>query len=214
MADKYAKTAKEILDCVGGGDNIISAAHCATRLRLVLKDESLINLDSLDKIELVKGNFNNGGQFQIILGTGIVNNVYDEFIKIADISESTKDEVKQEAAKKMNPVQKLLKTLADVFVPILPALVASGLLMGINNILTAEGMFFSGKSLIDAYPQIKDIADMINLASNAGFTFLPVLIGFSAAKIFGGTPILGAVIGAIMIHPDLMNAWSVASADC
>lgn len=102
----------------------------------------MINLDSLDKIELVKGNFNNGGQFQIILGTGIVNNVYDEFIKIADISESTKDEVKQEAAKKMNPVQKLLKTLADVFVPILPALVASGLLMGINNILTAEGMFF------------------------------------------------------------------------
>lgn len=212
MADKYAKTAKEILDCVGGGDNIISAAHCATRLRLVLKDESLINLDSLDKIELVKGNFNNGGQFQIILGTGIVNNVYDEFIKIADISESTKDEVKQEAAKKMNPVQKLLKTLADVFVPILPALVASGLLMGINNILTAEGMFFSGKSLIDAYPQIKDIADMINLASNAGFTFLPVLIGFSAAKIFGGTPILGAVIGAIMIHPDLLNGYSYGQA--
>ena len=212
MADKYVKTAKEILDCVGGGDNIISAAHCATRLRLVLKDESLINLDSLDKIELVKGNFNNGGQFQIILGTGIVNNVYDEFIKIADISESTKDEVKQEAAKKMNPVQKLLKTLADVFVPILPALVASGLLMGINNILTAEGMFFSGKSLIDAYPQIKDIADMINLASNAGFTFLPVLIGFSAAKIFGGTPILGAVIGAIMIHPDLLNGYSYGQA--
>ena len=212
MEDKYAKTAREILNCIGGGENVISSAHCATRLRLVLKDESKINMDALEQIELVKGNFNNGGQFQIILGTGIVDKVYAEFVKIGNVAEMTKEEVKQEAAKKMNPVQKLLKTLADVFVPILPALVASGLLMGINNILTAQGMFFTDMSLVDAYPQIKDLADMINLASNAGFTFLPVLIGFSAAKIFGGTPILGAVIGAIMIHPDLLNGYSYGQA--
>ena len=212
MEDKYAKTAREILNCIGGGENVISSAHCATRLRLVLKDESKINMDALEQIELVKGNFNNGGQFQIILGTGIVDKVYAEFVKIGNVAEMTKEEVKQEAAKKMNPVQKLLKTLADVFVPILPALVASGLLMGINNILTAQGMFFADMSLVDAYPQIKDLADMINLASNAGFTFLPVLIGFSAAKIFGGTPILGAVIGAIMIHPDLLNGYSYGQA--
>lgn len=212
MEDKYAKTAREILNCIGGGENVISSAHCATRLRLVLKDESKINMDVLEQIELVKGNFNNGGQFQIILGTGIVDKVYAEFVKIGNVAEMTKEEVKQEAAKKMNPVQKLLKTLADVFVPILPALVASGLLMGINNILTAQGMFFADMSLVDAYPQIKDLADMINLASNAGFTFLPVLIGFSAAKIFGGTPILGAVIGAIMIHPDLLNGYSYGQA--
>lgn len=212
MEDKYAKTAREILNCIGGGENVISSAHCATRLRLVLKDESKINIDALEQIELVKGNFNNGGQFQIILGTGIVDKVYAEFVKIGNVAEMTKEEVKQEAAKKMNPVQKLLKTLADVFVPILPALVASGLLMGINNILTAQGMFFADMSLVDAYPQIKDLADMINLASNAGFTFLPVLIGFSAAKIFGGTPILGAVIGAIMIHPDLLNGYSYGQA--
>lgn len=212
MEDKYVKTAQEILECMGGKDNIASAAHCATRLRLVLKNESLINKDALDDIDLVKGNFNNGGQFQIILGTGIVNKVYAEFIKMANITEMTKEELKQQAAKKMNPIQKLLKTLADVFVPILPALVASGLLMGINNILTAQGMFVADKSLVEAFPAIKDFAEMVNLFSNAGFTFLPVLIGFSAAKIFGATPILGAVIGAIMIHPDLMNGYSYGQA--
>ena len=212
MEDKYVKTAQEILECMGGKDNIASAAHCATRLRIVLKNESLINKDALDDIDLVKGNFNNGGQFQIILGTGIVNKVYAEFIKMANITEMTKEELKQQAAKKMNPIQKLLKTLADVFVPILPALVASGLLMGINNILTAQGMFVADKSLVEAFPAIKDFAEMVNLFSNAGFTFLPVLIGFSAAKIFGATPILGAVIGAIMIHPDLMNGYSYGQA--
>lgn len=156
MEEKYVNAAQEILDCIGGKDNVASAAHCATRLRLVLKDESLIRIDELEKIDLVKGNFNNGGQFQIILGTGIVNKVYAEFIKIANITEMTKEELKQQAAKKMNPVQKLLKTLADVFVPILPALVASGLLMGINNILTAQGMFVADKSLVEAFPAIKD----------------------------------------------------------
>lgn len=212
MEEKYGKAAREILSCVGGEGNIVSAAHCATRLRLVLKDDSKVDLDALENIELVKGNFNNGGQFQIILGTGIVNKVYAEFIAIAHITEMTKEELKQQAAKKMNPVQKLLKTLADVFVPILPALVASGLLMGINNILTAQGMFVPGKSLVEAFPAIKDVAEMVNLFSNAGFTFLPVLIGFSAAKIFGATPILGAVIGAIMIHPDLMNGYGYGQA--
>ncbi len=212
MEEKYGKAAREILSCVGGEGNIVSAAHCATRLRLVLKDDSKVDLNALENIELVKGNFNNGGQFQIILGTGIVNKVYGEFIAIAHITEMTKEELKQQAAKKMNPVQKLLKTLADVFVPILPALVASGLLMGINNILTAQGMFVPGKSLVEAFPAIKDIAEMVNLFSNAGFTFLPVLIGFSAAKIFGATPILGAVIGAIMIHPDLMNGYGYGQA--
>lgn len=212
MENKYLNAAKEILDCIGGKDNVVRAAHCATRLRLVLKDDTLINLEKLEKIDLVSGNFNNAGQFQIILGTGVVNKVYDEFVKIADITEMSKEDVKKEANKKMNPVQKLLKTLADVFVPILPALAASGLLMGINNILTAKGMFVAGKSLVEAYPQISDIAAIINLASNAGFVFLPVLIGFAAAKIFGGTPILGAVIGAIMIHPDLLNGYSYGQA--
>lgn len=214
MANKkdYKKTAEHILENVGGKDNLISVAHCATRLRLVLKDDTKIDLKNIEEIDLVKGNFNNGGQFQIILGTGIVDEVAKEFISIADLSESSKEEVKKQGENKQNIFQRLLKSLADVFVPILPALVAAGLLMGLNNVLTAQGLFFEGKSLIEAYPKWADVASMINTFSNAAFTFLPVLIGFSAAKIFGGTPVLGAVIGAIMIHPDLLNGYNYGQA--
>lgn len=210
--DNYKGTAEQILENVGGKENLVSVAHCATRLRLVLKDDTKINLKEIEEIDLVKGNFNNGGQFQIILGTGIVDEVAKEFIAISNISESTKEEVKKKGEKKQNVLQRLLKSLADIFVPILPALVAAGLLMGLNNVLTAEGLFVEGKSLIEAYPQWADVASMINTFSNAAFTFLPVLIGFSAAKIFGGTPVLGAVIGAIMIHPDLLNGYSYGQA--
>ena len=169
-------------------------------------------MDEIENIDLVKGSFNNGGQFQIILGTGIVDEVYREFMGIVNLEEVSKAELKEAAGKKMNVFQRILKSLADVFVPILPALVAAGLLMGLNNVLTAQGLFIEGKSIIEAYPQIADLADMINVFSNAAFTFLPVLIGFSATKIFGGTPVLGAVIGAIMIHPDLLNGYSYGQA--
>ena len=137
----YQKAAKEILRLIGGKENIISAAHCATRLRLVLKDEKLADVEGILNTELVKGQFATGGQFQIIIGSGTVDEVYKYFIQYADIKESSKNEVKQAADKKMNPLQQLVKMLADVFVPIIPALVASGLLMGLNNILTAEGLF-------------------------------------------------------------------------
>ena len=120
---------------------MVSAAHCATRLRLVLKDESKADVDGILKTELVKGQFSTGGQFQIIIGSGTVDEVYKYFIQYADINESSKNEVKKDADQKMNPLQKLVKMLADVFVPIIPALVASGLLMGLNNVLTAEGLF-------------------------------------------------------------------------
>lgn len=213
MANKnYEKAAKEILEAVGGKENVVSGAHCATRLRLVLKDDSKINKDKLDNIELVKGSFNNAGQFQIILGTGIVNEVFKFFSQAAELSEVGKEELKEIAAKKANVFQRILKSLADVFVPILPALVASGLLMGINNVLTSKGLFVAGKTLIEVFPQFTDLANMINLFSNAAFVFLPVLIGFHAAKNFGGTPVLGAVIGAIMIHPDLLNGYGYGEA--
>lgn len=213
MAGKnYEKTAKEILEAVGGKENVVSGAHCATRLRLVLKDDSKISKDKLDNIELVKGSFNNAGQFQIILGTGIVNEVFKFFSQAAELSEVGKEELKEIAAKKGNVFQRMLKSLADVFVPILPTLVASGLLMGINNVLTSKGLFVAGKTLIEVFPQFTDLANMINLFSNAAFVFLPVLIGFHAAKNFGGTPVLGAVIGAIMIHPDLLNGYGYGEA--
>ena len=212
MSKNYNQISKEILENVGGKENIVSAAHCATRLRLVLKDDKKINIKAIEEMPAVKGNFNTSGQFQIILGSGVVNEVYKELIKMADISEGSKEELKKEADKKLNPVQRLIKSLADVFVPVLPILVAAGLLMGINNILTSQGLFIEGQSLIEAHPQFKDLAEMINTFANTGFAFLPIFLGFSATKVFGGNPYLGACIGALMIHGDLLNGYSYPAA--
>lgn len=199
----YKNAAKQVYDYVGGKENIISAAHCATRLRLVIGDNKKCRKEALESVEGVKGVFEAAGQLQIIFGTGTVNKVYDEFISIAGITAATKEEVKEAAASKQNFFQRLIKTLGDVFVPIIPAIVASGLLMGL-----LEG-------LSKLYPAMADSGTytIIHLFSNAAFVFLPVLIAVSAAKVFGGNQFLGAVIGMIMIHPDLMNAWSVATAD-
>ena len=207
----YAKLARDIMELVRE-ENIISAAHCATRLRLVLKDESKADVDEILKVDLVKGQFANAGQFQIIIGSGTVNEVYKRFIETGGIAEATKSEVKQAAAQKMNPLQRLVKTLSDVFVPLIPALVASGLMMGLNNVLTANGLFVSGQSLAEAYPALSDIAAMINTFASAAYAFLPILIGFSATKMFGGNPYLGAVIGMIMVSGDLLNAYAYGTA--
>lgn len=205
-------SSKQIIDIIGGKENIISAAHCATRLRLVLKDESIIDVDKLSDVEVVKGHFSNSGQFQIIIGSGTVDEVYKEIVILAGITETSKEEVKKKADEKLNPLQVLVKTLANLFVPILPALIASGLLMGINNVLTSQDLFIQGKSIIEAYPQIADLARLINTFANAAYVFLPVLIAFSATKLFGGNPYLGAVIGMIMVHPDLLNGYGYGSA--
>lgn len=210
--ERYQASAEQLLKLVGGSENIISAAHCATRLRLVLKDESKANVDEILKVDLVKGQFANAGQFQIIIGSGTVDEVYKRFIQAGGIAEASKSDVKQAAVQKMNPVQRLVKTLSDVFVPLIPALVASGLMMGINNILTANGLFFPGQSLVEAYPGLADLAAMINTFASAAYAFLPILIGFSATKMFGGNPYLGAVIGMIMVSGDLLNAYSYGSA--
>lgn len=202
----YNKIAKEIIECVGGKDNITGAMHCATRLRLNLVDESKVNEDALTDIEVVKGTFLAKGQYQVILGPGLVNLVCDEVTSILGIKSDSVEQVQKE--EKGNLLQRAVQLLSDIFVPIIPAIVAGGLLMGINNILTANGLFFAGKSLIEAYPQFADLAAMINLFSNAAFTFLPVLIGFSATKKFGGNPFLGAAMGMIMVHPELLNAYS------
>lgn len=199
----YKKTASEILSSIGGSENIASAAHCATRLRLVIADNSRISKDVLENIDGVKGVFESAGQLQIIIGTGTVNKVYDEFIKEAGISAASKDDVKKAAASKAPWYKRAIKTLGDIFVPIIPAIVASGLLMGL-----LEGFTNLFPSLAES-----DTYTIFHLFSNAAFTFLPVLIAISAARVFGGNMFLGAVIGMIMIHPDLMNAWNVAGAD-
>ena len=190
-------------------ENIKSVQHCATRLRLQLKNNDLRNEEAVSDIEGVKGVFLTQSQFQIIFGSGLVNLVCDEVQKQLGIAVDTSaDDEKEE--KKGNALQRLVKLLSDIFVPIIPAIVAGGLLMGLNNILTAA--MFHGKSVIDLYPQWKGLATAINLFASAPFTFLPVLIGFSATKKFGGNPYLGAAMGMIMVHPDLLSAYSIGIA--
>ncbi len=179
------KSARQIVEAVGGAENIAAATHCVTRLRFALIDESKVDQEMLDQIDVVKGSFSTNGQFQVVIGQGTVNKVYAELVKETGIGESTKDEVKKASEKNMNPLQRAVKTLADIFIPILPAIVTAGLLMGINNILTAEGIFFSTKSIVQVYPQWADLANMINLIAGTAFTFLPALIGWSAVKRFG-----------------------------
>ena len=134
----YRKAASEVIRLIGGKDNIVSAAHCATRLRMVIADNSKVSKEALEEVEGVKGVFEASGQLQIIFGTGVVNKVYDEFIAIAGISAATKEDVKKDAASKGNPFQRFIKTLGDIFVPIIPAIVASGFLMGIMDIFLCQ----------------------------------------------------------------------------
>lgn len=205
----YAKIARQVIENVGGKQNIKSVQHCATRLRLQLKNNDLRNEEAVSDIEGVKGVFLTQSQFQIIFGSGLVNLVCDEVQKQLGIAVDTSaDDEKEE--KKGNALQRLVKLLSDIFVPIIPAIVAGGLLMGLNNILTAA--MFHGKSVIDLYPQWKGLATAINLFASAPFTFLPVLIGFSATKKFGGNPYLGAAMGMIMVHPNLLSAYSIGIA--
>ncbi len=202
----YKQSAKEVYEKIGGKQNLISAAHCATRLRLVIADNDKCDKEAVENIDGVKGVFFASGQLQIIFGTGIVNKVYDEFIAIAGITASTKEEVKAAATAKTNWFQKAIKTLGDIFVPIIPAIVASGFLMGIMESLNF--MVNNGIINIDTSSSLYVFAQIF---SNTAYTFLPILIAFSAAKVFGGNPFLGAVIGMIMIHPNLQNAWTVAT---
>ncbi|WP_368917420.1 sucrose-specific PTS transporter subunit IIBC [Staphylococcus haemolyticus] len=208
----YKKSAEEILEAIGGEDNLDAMAHCATRLRLVLNDESKVDEETLSKMDVVKGTFSTGGQYQIIIGSGTVNKVFNELEKITGKEASTTADVKDKSALNMNPLQRFVKMLSDIFVPIIPAIVAGGLLMGINNILTAPDLFYDNKSLIDVHSQFAGLADMINIFANAPFTLLPILIGFSAAKRFGGNPFLGAALGMILVHPSLMSAYDFPKA--
>lgn len=200
----YKQTAAEILTQIGGRENLVSAAHCATRLRLVIADNAKCSKQALEDVDGVKGVFEASGQLQLIIGTGTVNKVYDEFIALAGVSAASKEDVKRAAASKGNPFQRFIKTLGDIFVPIIPAIVASGFLMGIMeslNFLINNGyLSLSTESALFV---------LANMFSNTAYVFLPVLIGFSAARVFGGNPFLGGVIGMIMVHPNLQNAWTM-----
>lgn len=201
MAMDYAKCAKEIFENLGGRENLVSAAHCATRLCLVTVDNSKIDMKKLENIDGVKGVFSNNGQLQLIIGTGTVNKVYEEFLKVSGMTAATKEEVKAAAAAKQPLLKRMIKSLGDVFVPILPAIVASGLMMGLVEALAKAIPTFASS----------DWFGILDMMANTSFVFLPVLIAVSAARVFGGNIFLGAVIGMIMIHPNLINAWNVGS---
>ena len=201
MALDYRKCAEQIAANIGGGANVISAAHCATRLRLVIADNSKVNKKALEEVDGVKGMFESNGQLQLIIGTGTVNKVYDEFLSVTGASAASKDDVKKAAASKMPLWKKILKTPGDVFVPILPAIVASGLMMGL---VEAIPKFFPAFAGTDWY-------SFLDLVANTAFALLPVLVAISAARVFGGNIFLGAVIGLMMVHPALINAWTVGN---
>ncbi len=207
MALDAARAAKEILAAVGGPENVVSAAHCATRLRLVIADDSKVDKDAVEDALGAKGNFQASGQLQIIYGTGTVNKVYEEFCKQGNISAVSKDELKNVAAQNQNKFMAAIKVLSDVFVPIIPAIVASGMLMGIMGAL--EFMANSGMIAIDTNGVWWRIAGLINACALAN---LQILLGFSSATVFGGNPYLGASFGALLISGSFINAWSAADA--
>ena len=201
MALDYRKCAEEIYSHLGGKENIISAAHCATRLRLVIADNSKLDIKALENVDGVKGLFDSNGQLQLIIGTGTVNKVYDEFLAVTGLTAASKADVKAAAASRMPLWKKILKTPGDVFVPILPAIVASGLMMGL---VEAIPKFWPAFGASDWY-------GFLDLVANTAFALLPVLVAISAARVFGGNIFLGAVIGLMMVHPALINAWTVGN---
>jgi len=209
MADNQ-QVAKEIINAVGGKENILSAAHCATRLRIMVKDKEHIDQKKVEEIEKVKGAFFNSGQYQVILGTGTVNKVYEEVVKLG-IGGSTKAEQAKEAAKSGNAFQRAIRSFGDVFVPIIPALVATGLFMGLRGLVMQEQIL----GLFGLTPD--DISQnfllFTEILTDTAFVFLPALVAWSTFRVFGGSPIIGLVLGLMLVSPALPNAWGVAGGE-
>lgn len=198
----YQDISKQLVPLLGGRENIVSAMHCATRLRLVLKDEKIVDQKAIENIDSVKGAFSSSGQYQVILGTGTVNKVYEALVRETGLQQAGVDSHQEAVKQKMNPVTRFAKSLSNIFVPIIPAIVASGLLMGLLGMMKA----FAWVSPDHA------VYRLLDMFSSAAFIILPILIGFSAAKEFGANPFLGAVIGGILTHPALLNPWTLSNA--
>lgn len=191
--------AKEVIKALGGRENVNSVAHCATRLRVMVKDENAIDKDTVENLEKVQGAFFNSGQYQIIFGTGTVNKIYDEVVALG-LPTSSKNEMKAEVAKQGNAFQRSIRTFGDVFVPILPAIVATGLFMGLRGLLAAFGYELPGD--LNVYSQI---------LTDTAFIVLPALVVWSTFRVFGGNQTIGIVLGMMLIAGQLPNAWEVAS---
>lgn len=202
-----SKIAKEIIDAIGGEDNVESVAHCATRLRIIVADKEKVDQEKVEAVDKVKGAFYNSGQFQVILGTGTVNRIYDEVLKF-DLEGKNKSEVKQTGAKKGNIFQRAIRSFGDVFVPIIPILVATGLFMGLRGLVVQEeilGLF--GLTTDDISENFLLFTEVL---TDTAFVFLPALVAWSTFRVFGGTPIVGMILGLMLVSPALPNAWDVA----
>src|SRR5699024_5119974 len=202
------KDVQDIVEAIGGRENLDTATHCVTRLRLVLKDDDKVDKDRLSNNDLVKGQFKADNQYQIVIGPGTVDEVYKQFIEETGAESASKDDAKAAAAKKGNPIQRLVKLLGDIFIPILPAIVTAGLLLGIYNVLTMEDLF-GKQALVEQYPQLGDFADIINVIAITAFIYLPALIGCSSMRVFGGSQILGLVLGLILMNPQLASQYDI-----
>lgn len=208
MSDNYQKIAKEVIEAVGGEDNIISAAHCATRLRIILKDRNKADDKAVEAIDKVKGFFFTAGQYQIIFGTGTVNKVFEQ-VSALGIASASKSEQSQMAAEQgNNKLKRAIRVFSDIFVPIIPAMVATGLFMGVRGLLLQEQIL----SIFGLTPESIPASLLIftQILTDTAFGFLPVLICWSAFKKFGGSPILGIMVGLMLVSPLLPSGWGVA----
>ena len=191
--------AKKVIEALGGRENVNSVAHCATRLRVMVKDEGKINKEVIENLDKVQGAFFNSGQYQIIFGTGTVNKMYDEVVALG-LPTSSKEDMKAEAAKQGNWFQRAIRTFGDVFVPIIPVIVATGLFMGVRGLLTALGMTLPA-----------DVTTYTQILTDTAFIILPGLVVWSTFRVFGGNPAVGIVLGMMLVSDSLPNAWAVAS---
>lgn len=202
--ERYLSISKEIVELIGGQDNIQGSAHCATRLRVVLVDVSLVQLEKLEDVDLVKGVFITGNQLQLIFGAGLVNEVYEVFSELTHTQGMTLGEVKQQGSKNKNPIQTVIKSLSDVFIEIMPGILAAALLMGVTGVLGKWDVVTNNETLYA-------LNRLAGLASTGIFAILPMAVCYSATKRYGGKPILGMIVGAIMLDASLANAYSIGT---
>ncbi|WJY27273.1 sucrose-specific PTS transporter subunit IIBC [Sporosarcina trichiuri] len=210
MSAENRKIAEEVIEAVGGRDNIQSVAHCATRLRFIVHDRTKIDEEQIESIDKVKGAFFNSGQYQIVFGTGTVNRIFEE-VESLGATGVTKSDMKQQTKDRGNPFQRLIRTFGDVFVPIIPVLVATGLFMGLRGLLTQEAVLSVFGLTPESIPE--NFILFTQVLTDTAFAFLPALIAWSAFRVFGGSPVLGIVLGLMLVNPALPNAYSVGSGD-
>lgn len=203
---KYSESILEILNGIGGKDNIQGVAHCATRLRIVLKNNDLLDLKKIENVKLAKGAFMAGDQLQIIFGAGLVNEIYEEFKNFNHLKNMSLGDIKEQSTQKLNPVQKVVKSLSDVFIQIMPAILAAALLLGLTGLMMKLDFVKNNDSL---YAIVK----LASLASSGIFSILPMAVCYSATKRYGGRGILGIVVGAIMLDSSLTNAYLIGTSN-